>query len=649
MPEPIGRGQRYMPGLDGLRAIAVIAVILFHVGFKDAPGGLLGVGIFFTLSGYLITDILLAARERTGIRLKKFWFARARRLLPALFLTLILVTVWVTLFGPSQPTSYRGAVGSAAFYFNNWWQIFHHVSYFEAVGSSSPLTHLWSLSIEEQFYIVWPFLLLTGIYLVKDSELTPWVRPRLAVATLGLAIASSVLMALLYDPHSNLNRVYYGTDTRALELLFGCALAMVWPSRRLRMDIRPQAARTIDILAGIGLIGIVVMVWRTDFFSPFLYRGGFVVLSIATVFVIAAVAHPACAMGRILGVLPLRWVGVRSYGIYLYHLPIIALTNPVSAHGAPNLLRNVAQIAATLVVAELSWRFMEEPIRHGALGRIVERIRRNGLQPQAIPREARLALSALTVLLFVALAGLAGVGSGLSAGSAATSGKSINETVTAADASPNRLPGQSSCTSVMYIGDSTSEGVNSPNYLPVPAQRISAQFVRVGVTKQIYAISGARAIIEHFEGQPSAFDVAQAEITDGYQGCWVLALGTNDGATSAISPSDATDRIERMMSVIPPDDPVLWINVKTLLPDSDPNHYGETNMQDWNNALLAACPAHPNMRVYDWASVVQDQWFIDDGIHFTTPGYAARARDIADGLANAFPGTGDPSSECLVQ
>jgi lysophospholipase L1-like esterase len=397
----------------------------------------------------------------------------------------------------------------------------------------------------------------------------------------------------------------------------------------------------------------VIMIWRVQAepghpISPFLFRGGFVVLSILTVFVIAAVAHPACGVGRLLGSQPLRWIGVRSYGIYLYHLPIIVLTTPVSAHGAPNLLRNILQIAATLAVAELSWRFLEEPIRHGALGRIMERIRRHGLQPQVIPRQARLATTGLMILLFVALAGLAGVGSGLTSGNAATSGKAINESVDAGPAAVKRLPGQSSCTAVMYIGDSTSEGVNSTNYLPVPAQRISAQFVRVGVTKQVYAISGARNIIEHFEGQPSALDVVQAEVADGFNGCWVLALGTNDSATADNSPVDEATRIEQMMTAIPADDPVLWVNVKTLLPESGGSPYNETSMQQWNADLNAACAAHPNMRIYDWASAVQEQWFIEDGIHFNTPGYAARARGIADGLAHAFPGNDDPSAECVV-
>jgi len=190
MPEPVKRNQRYMPGLDGLRAIAVLAVIVFHLGFGWAPGGLLGVGIFFTLSGYLITDILLSQLSQRGkIDFLRFWGARARRLLPALFLMLAIVTAWVTIFGPAQPDQFRKAVLSSVFYVNNWEQIFANVSYFARFAPEGPLNHLWSLSVEEQFYIFWPFLLLLGVKLVHERPLSSGVRPRLAL--LAIVFASS--------------------------------------------------------------------------------------------------------------------------------------------------------------------------------------------------------------------------------------------------------------------------------------------------------------------------------------------------------------------------------------------------------------------------------------------------------------------------
>ena len=256
MPEPVKHDRRYMPGLDGLRAVAVIGVMLYHLKFGWAEGGLLGVGVFFTLSGYLITDILLNQVKEGGMKLKSFWLARARRLLPALFLMLIVVTAWVTVIGPHQPADFRTAALSAAAYVNNWWLIFHHVSYFERFAPPSPLNHLWTLSVEEQFYILWPFLLMAGLRFVPELKNTTGVRPRLAGVTLIAALCSGILMAVLYHPSLDPSRVYYGTDTRALELLLGAALAMVWPSRRLHARIAPRARWMIEAA---GVAGLVVI------------------------------------------------------------------------------------------------------------------------------------------------------------------------------------------------------------------------------------------------------------------------------------------------------------------------------------------------------------------------------------------------------
>ena len=245
MPEPVKRDQRYMPGLDGLRAIAVLAVIAFHLGFDWAPGGMLGVGVFFTLSGYLITDILLAQlNARGGIKLAPFWLARARRLLPALFLMLVDRHRLGDGLRPAPAARFRERRARR--------DLLHQqlVADLRTTSPTSPasrrrgpLNHLWSLSVEEQFYILWPFLLLIGVKLVPERPLPSGVRPRLALLTIAGAIASSILMAVLYEPSLDPSRVYYGTDTRAAALLFGAALAMVWPSRKLQPPDRAAGAQ----------------------------------------------------------------------------------------------------------------------------------------------------------------------------------------------------------------------------------------------------------------------------------------------------------------------------------------------------------------------------------------------------------------------
>lgn len=662
-----------MPALDGVRALAVCAVIAYHLGLGWAPGGLLGVGVFFTLSGYLITDLLLGQSDGGRRRLVDFWARRARRLLPALYLMLVVVSVWVAVGFHSRLSDVRGEVISALLYVNNWWQVSQHVSYFAQFGPPSPLNHLWSLAVEEQFYVVWPWLLLLGVWAVRERRRPITVRPRLAGVTLALAVASAIEMALLYHPSLDPSRVYDGSDTRAFGLLFGAALAMVWPSRALTARVTAGARRIIDGLGLVGLAAIVVLVWRTDQYSPFLYRGGLVLLSLATVLVVAAGAHPASRLARVLGFGPLRWVGVRSYGIYLWHQPIIVLTTPASSHGVQPL-RAVAQVAASVLIAALSWRWVEEPIRHGALGRIWAAARAVSWRPRLVPLGVRAGLVAAVLAVGLAAVGLAGVrpprfGSSPAPrviAQRATLGQLAPQTVTSpasttrststssatvSSRAAHRPSGRSSCRAVAHIGDSTSLGLTSSDYLPDPAQRITAQYARVGATEQHMEITAATSIVETLPGKTNAQAVARRLVAGGYHGCWVLALGTNDSADVYVGSSvNLATRIQRMMATIG-DQPVMWVNVKSLVSGGP---YAEADMQRWDQALLKACSRYPNMRIYDWASAVKDRWFIPDGIHYYSPGYAARAHLIADALATAFPapgtagGPGDSTSGCVV-
>jgi peptidoglycan/LPS O-acetylase OafA/YrhL/lysophospholipase L1-like esterase len=657
MPEPVRDSQHYRPGLDGLRALAVGAVVAYHLDLGWAQGGLLGVGVFFTLSGYLITDLLLGQHERTGsLQLADFWLRRARRLLPALFVMLAVIVAWVTLLDRSLLPAVRGAVGASAVYMTNWWLIAQHSSYFAQFGPPSPLGHLWSLAVEEQFYLIWPWLLWFGLR---------WRRSRsglhisLAAASLLLAAASAVTMALLYQPGYDPTRVYDGTDTRAFALLIGAALAFVWPSRHLRDTVTSRVRWSLDGAGAGGLAVCAVLVWRTSEYSPFLYRGGMVLLSFATALMVAAAASPASRFGRILGWEPLRWLGVRSYGIYLWHFPIIVLTAPAGGGDTPR--RAVLQVAATIGCAALSWRYIEEPIRHGALSRWWTQIRGGSWRIGSLGRQARIAVAASAPVLVLASCGMAGVGQP-SASPVAAAQPSPGHTSASASARPRPVraaastspapahgPPRTSCRAVVQIGDSTSEGLISPDYLPDPQQRIGAQYAQVGVTTFIPQISGARSIVETYEGLPNAYTVAQQLVQQGYRGCWVLALGTNDTADVAVgSTFSLAYRINKMMSLIG-SQPVMWVNVKSLL---DYGPYSEANMLMWNRALTQACAGFPNMRVYDWASAAQDGWFISDGIHYTSAGYAARAHLIAQALSTAFPApgsahAGQPAS-CLV-
>ncbi len=665
MPKPVGSDQRYMPGLDGLRAIAVLAVIAFHEQFSWAPGGLLGVGVFFTLSGYLITDLLLNRWLRTGhLQLAKFWLARARRLLPALFVMLAIVTAWVTLLDRARLDSLRGAVAAAATYSSNWYLIAGGQSYFSRFAPPQPLDHLWSLAVEEQFYLIWPWLLLLGLLCLRHRS-TAALR-WLALPTLALAAASAVAMYALYHPAVDATRIYEGTDTRAAGLLIGAALAMVWPSIVASRASRAWT-RVLDVPSMAGLVVIALMVWRVGQYSPFLYRGGIVVLSFATAAAVAASACPGSVTGAVLGWRPLRWIGVRSYGIYLWHYPVIVLTTP--ANGTENLARAAGQIAASIGIAALSWKFVEEPVRHGAIARAWHRIRGRQLANLGVSRLTA-AVGAVGVLV-VACAGLAGLvavpaASGAAASGAAALGggsgalSATTNSVSRAHtkhAAPSKSPSpgadsgplqqdqlRTSCTSVAHIGDSTSDGLISSDYLPDRGQRIQARYEDVGVQTVYTDITGARSVVEVLPGTTNAYDAAKHLIRDGFSGCWVLALGTNDTADVAVGSNvDLAARISEMMTVTK-GEPVMWVNVISLL-HSGP--YSEGDMQKWNTALMRACARYPNMRVFNWAALPKPGWFINDGIHYTSAGYEKRALYIADGLAMAFP-AGGLNSSCLV-
>jgi peptidoglycan/LPS O-acetylase OafA/YrhL len=642
MPKPVEGNQRYVAGLDGLRALAVLAVIAYHVNLGWAQGGLLGVGIFFTLSGYLITDLLLAQHATTGsLRLLRFWQRRARRLLPGLFVMLTLVTAWVALLQRAQLPALRGAVAAAACYVSNWWLIAQNSSYFARFAPPTPLGHLWSLAVEEQFYLLWPWLIMAGLYVTRrlsQESRTRW----LAGGTLALAAVSAGLMVAFYHPGYDPTRVYDGTDTRAFALLIGAALAIALPSRKMPAQLSQRRRLRLDGLGAAGLIVIALLIWRTSQYSPFLYRGGMVLLSVATAAVVLAVVSPAGRLGTLLGWSPLRWLGVRSYGIYLWHYPIIVLTTP--ANGKETPLRATLQIGASIVVAALSWRLVEEPVRHGAIGRWVTKLRAAGWHAS---RREWLTLSAACWVLGLAVAALAGAMPAASAGSSlATTGSTLPAGPAAggpgagpggarATAARSRaFPLRTSCTSVAHFGDSTSDGLVSADYLPDPAQRINAQYADVGVKRTRFEIDGGTSIVETIRNEPNAYTLARDLVRHGYRGCWVLALGTNDTADVAVgSYVGVAARIERMMSVIR-GQPALWVNVKSLLGTGP---YAEKNMQAWNRALLRACSRYPNMRVFNWAALAQRQWFIPDGIHYTSAGYVQRSRLIAEALALAFP------------
>jgi peptidoglycan/LPS O-acetylase OafA/YrhL/lysophospholipase L1-like esterase len=349
----------YVPALDGVRGAGVAGILLFHAG--HLPGGWLGVDLFFVLSGFLITSLLRAEFEGAGrISLAGFWARRARRLLPALFLALLGVAAYAALFAAPEALPGLRADGLATlFYVANWRAIYAGNDYWDLFEAPSPLEHTWSLAIEEQFYLFWPLLV---VLLLKRFRTSFW---SVGVVAALLASASALWMASLYDEALSTGRVYFGTDTRAAATLLGAALAAFVRPGDLRLPAR--TSMVLDLLALAAIAGLGWAWWRLAGTDPVVYRGGLFAAALAACVVIAVVATaPRSLVSRAFAVAPLRWLGVVSYGVYLWHWPLYLVLTP-DRTGLDGWALTAARVAASLGVAALSYRVVERPIRRGAL------------------------------------------------------------------------------------------------------------------------------------------------------------------------------------------------------------------------------------------------------------------------------------------
>lgn len=390
----MGKKRRYITGLDGIRAIAVIMVLSYHLKLALFKSGFLGVTVFFVLSGYLITGILISEVEEEGtIDLKNFWLRRIRRLVPAV-MSMAVVIIFVSavvnrvIFTKGCKDFLASVLG-----FNNWWQIFNKVSYFEAAGVTSPFTHCWSLAIETQFYLIYPLILL-GIYKLVKSRGEGRAKRGLLFAgvTLLLALISVILMIVLFDPQQDASRVYYGTDTRAFSLLFGALLAILW---EYRMVPRRLSASVNMVLGSVSFAVLLVMTIAINGSSNFWYRGGQFFGTILTVLMVYAVSGRKTWLSRFLSNPVLKWIGDRSYSIYLWHYPIILLISKgIKASWGITLI----EIVLSVVLAELSYRFIETPIRHGIIGEYLNILRSRPKSRQEKKRQIQVARRSLKVM-----------------------------------------------------------------------------------------------------------------------------------------------------------------------------------------------------------------------------------------------------------
>lgn len=347
---------RYMPGLDGVRAVAVIAIIIYHLNPQWLSGGFLGVDTFFVISGYLITSLLLTEYHNTGkIKLMSFWLRRVKRLIPAVLFLVMGVIVLSLIFMPTEIQKVRADSIAAIFYVSNWWYIMQNVDYFEQFAVQ-PLKHLWSLAIEEQFYLVFPIVLLSLLSFIRRLK-------SIRIIFLILLVISMIAMMVLYVPNENVARVYFGTDTQIQTLLMGVLLALVWPPFQLKAKVNRQMRTMIDTAGVVGLAILFICFKFVSETNSILYYGGFFLISTVTLLVIASSVHPSGYFAKFLGNKVFTFIGSRSYSLYLWHYPIIVLIHHQFVQGQIPPLVYVVEILLMVLMAEFSYKFIEQPFR----------------------------------------------------------------------------------------------------------------------------------------------------------------------------------------------------------------------------------------------------------------------------------------------
>ena len=618
----------YRPALDGLRAVSVLAVIFYHADFTWLPGGFLGVEVFFVVSGFLITSLLVEERLGSGtVSLRQFWIRRARRLLPALYLLLAVVSVAALLVYRDAAGRMAGDVVAALFYVSNWWQIVSKVSYFAAAGRPPLLQHLWSLAVEEQFYLLFPPLFAAA-----------WVRfgrRRTRIGMVVLAVASAVEMALIYGSGTDLhavNRAYMGTDTRAAGLLLGAVLAVSWAPWRSKRKAAPSAVMSMDVAAVVGLVLILVFLTQVGELSPFIYRGGFFLLDLVCLVVIATLVHPASRVAKYMAVAPLVWVGKRSYSLYLWHWPIFCLTRPGTSDvpswfgGIPLL---VLRLGLTFGAAELSYRYVETPLRKGALGAWWHSLRDGEPAVRRVAVRRGLAVAGTSALLLVF------VGTGLSAAASSPErakleaadleGSGLDLTAVGDPDAPDAeaaKPDPAVTSTTAAPGSSTTTTAPTTT-LPLQPGQTATNAVAVGDSVMlgakgavVNAMPGIRVDAKVARQFTSVLAVATWYVQQGFvQGPLIIHVGTNGTFTDA-----DLDKLAALAG----DRKLILVNAKV-----------NRAWQDQNNArLAAAADRHSNITLVDWhdTAVQHPEWFVGDGTHLNPTGARAFAETIRQAL-----------------
>lgn len=572
------RGIRYIPAIDGLRAVAVIAVMLYHLGFMWIPGGFLGVDLFFVISGYVITRLLLDSIQRSGgLDLRAFYMARVRRLLPPLVFMIITTTVFVGLWAPDTMRRFLGDTPFALFGGMNWWLVFRHTDYFEAIGRPPLLQHTWSLGVEAQFYLVWPLILLLVLRYFGKNKI-----PGAALLIAAFSGIALLVVSLQVDAASGsqVSHVYFGTDTHSIGLFLGAALAVRWIPQNLQETVSRKAQDFIDGIGIVGFLGIIAAFLFIDETDPTLYKLAFPLAGIFGCAIITSIVHPASRFAPILSSKPFVWVGERSYAIYLWHWVVFQVTRPNYDLEGSQWALTALRILIVFALADISLRLVELPVRTGLVDYWFK-----GMKYRTKRVQIRQKIGVLLIVIAI-------LGSAASVASTAIvkGDRQLAELKEQLQTPPVSTPSTSGDPGLWVTGDSVILGIRFELDSRHPIGLINA---RVG------------------RQAPELLEVITHDKSTMSDSTVVLDLGNNNKLTE--------EQVAAIFEEIKDQPRIVVVN--TAVPRA---------WRDDNNALIAQYASLYGAYLVDWASISKGhaEYFGPDGVHLVPAGVRAYVEGI---------------------
>ena len=584
------RGIQHIPAIDGLRAIAVTAVIFYHLGFSWIPGGFLGVDLFFVISGYVITRLLLDSIERSGgLDLRGFYKARARRLLPPMIFMIVVTGFYITIWAQDSVRRFVTDVPFALTGSINWWLVAKEQDYFEAIGRPPLLQHTWSLAVESQFYLIWPIILLL--------VLKRFGKKIIPFAALLIALVSASLLfyvSLQLDASSDVSHIYFGTDTHSVGLFLGSALAVSWIPQNFKSEVSKRAQNFIDFIGVFGLIGILASFLLIDESSPTAYKIAFPLAAVFGVAIITSIVHPASRFAPILQNRVLLWVGERSYAIYLWHWVIFQISRPsVDIEGEDWALIAV-RILIVLALADISLKLVELPIRSGAVEYWFKGMKYRTASVRK--RQKVLVISSISILVI-----------------------SLSALSTNAVISSNRATAalEESLTSESVVSEPVVSESETAVINPSQAIWLTGDSVILGIRNALSAIQPIIIVNARVGRQaPELLEEMQKDLERAAGATVVMDLGNND----LLQP----ETVRAIFTLAKESPRIVVVNTAVPRPYKDPN----------NQIIEDIAREFSNVRVVDWNEISKDhpEYFAPDGVHLVPTGVTAYVMAIDEAL-----------------